>query len=473
MYIRKKYRRLLDLADNQFTIPSSFQRFVDEKRELHNLIIKSKGGHCLCTCCKHRFVSQERINKVIKCPKCKHKLLLKTDKLKYYLFKDHLQLLDKVEDTFILRTFELISTYDGSKVSYHLTEFMRSIFEDSKAIDFVSDQVKNHMGWMYISHNQPKKEWRGRNHRWSYHRITGMVCPYNLKSLLRDTDLKYSQLDKYVAKQDYMDFIRYFTQIAHYPSFELLVKMKLYNLAEYSSKFYKGKSFQEVFGVSKSFYQFMKKHNITYEQLKVLKLIQKEDIRLINRLVRFNTLEELSRYVNLEEAYYKVLRFNKNEEYEYLDYLRCCVQLQYDMNSKQILYPKKLEEAHDKVTELVEIVENEANNVLIQQRLSELNKNIYQDDKYIIYPASSVEDLIDESSQMSNCVKTYSRRYALSETTIYFMRELANQSKSLVTIEVKGNEIVQAKAKHNTEPNEEELSFLELWESKVLNKATA
>lgn len=30
-----------------------------------------------------------------------------------------------------------------------------------------------------------------------------MVCPYNLKYLLKNTELKYSQLDKYVSKMDH------------------------------------------------------------------------------------------------------------------------------------------------------------------------------------------------------------------------------------------------------------------------------
>ncbi|MFV0274924.1 MAG: hypothetical protein ACK5HL_01625 [Bacilli bacterium] len=44
-YIRKEHRRILELSDSKFTIPSLFDRFVREKETLHNLIIKSKGGN--------------------------------------------------------------------------------------------------------------------------------------------------------------------------------------------------------------------------------------------------------------------------------------------------------------------------------------------------------------------------------------------------------------------------------------------
>ena len=87
MYVKKKYRRLLNLTDEQFTIPSSFQRFIDEKEDLHNLVIKSKGSKCWCTCCHHSFVSQTKVNGFIKCPNCKNKLLVKSDRLTSYIFK--------------------------------------------------------------------------------------------------------------------------------------------------------------------------------------------------------------------------------------------------------------------------------------------------------------------------------------------------------------------------------------------------
>ena len=152
MYIKKKYRRLLDLSDKQFTVASYFQKFIDEKSKLHNLIIKSKDNQCWCTCCNHNFISQANINCMIKCPNCKQYLLIKTDRLKYYVFKDCLQLLDKIEDTFILRSFELYSSYNNGVVRHTKTEFMRTKIDGNEAVDFVTNQTHNHFGCIYVSH---------------------------------------------------------------------------------------------------------------------------------------------------------------------------------------------------------------------------------------------------------------------------------------------------------------------------------
>lgn len=469
-YIKKKYQVILNKSDKTFIIPDYFIKFKDKKEKTHNLIIKSKGGCCYCTNCKFTFTTKAKINEIYKCPNCHQKLLIKSDRLQEYTFKDNLQLLDKVDDVFVLRTFELYSTYNNYKVNHTMTEFMRSIIENNDCEDFVTNQVHNHMGYMYIAHYQTFTNWYKRNKRWSYRDIIGIVCPYNIKSLIKNTDLKYSQLDKFISKSDYIDFIYYFTNVAHYRSFEMLVKMELYNLAYNANKFYTGKNFEEIFGIPKIFYSFMKKYNITYEELEILKLIKKQDIKLIRKLVGFHNLKELSNYVDLEKAYNIVLSKDKYYEHEYLDYLRVCKQLQYNMKDSKILYPTNLIKEHNKVNKILEDVIDEANDKLIKERLKLLNNNIYQNKKYIVFPADSTDSLINESKQMENCVKTYTSRYALGETDIYFMRELANKDKSLVTIEVRNGKVIQSRIKCNQAPSTEQLNFIDKWSKlKLLN----
>ena len=146
--------------------------------------------------------------------------------------------------------------------------------------------------------------------------------------------------------------------------------------------------------------------------------------------------------------------------------------LQYPIKSSKVLYPNNLREEHDKVTKLVKIVENEANDRLIKQRLKELKKYIYKDEQYVVFPAPSVESLLDESEQLGHCVKTYAERYALAKTDIYFLREIEHENQSLVTIEVRDHEILQARTKYNGTPTKEQLDFLELWKNKILNNAS-
>ena len=470
-YIRKKYRRLLEISDKQFTIPKSFASLVERFKRLHNLVIKGKNNECWCTFCNHHFVSETKVNGMTICPNCKTKLLVKTKRLTHFEFKDNLQLLDKLEDVLVLRIFELYTSFDGTCTKHSLTEFMRTFIEDDDVKDFVTNQVHNHMGYMYIAHYQDFEFWRYRNYRWAYRDVIGKVDAKSVKRQLKNTTLKYSQLDKFIAKQDYVDFIRYY-RLAHYKSFELLIKAKLFELAKNADRFIAGNNFQEIFGVSKSFLPFMQKNNISYNQLEILRLINKEDIKLIKQLSRFDIyyLEKLSKFVDLEEAYKKVLglKENQNNVHEYLDYLEAARFLKLPLHDKKVLYPSNLLKEHDKLIEQVQIVENAEHDKLIQKRLEDLNKNVYKNNKYIVFPAPSAEALLKESKEQHNCVfKSYLKKYCNSLTDIYFLRKVDSPNKSFVTVEVNNNRVVQAKAKYNEDVSKETQKFLDKWERKL------
>ena len=139
-----------------------------------------------------------------------------------------------------------------------------------------------------------------------------------------------------------------------------------------------------------------------------------------------------------------------------------------NMRDKEVLFPKNFREEHDKITSEMII----ATDLKINERISSLSKlfalNIYEDDKYIIFPASSVDSLIDESSQMSNCVRNYCIKLSNNECQIYFMRYKNNVNKSLVTIEVRDGKIVQARTRFNEFPTDEMNEILKKWEEQLI-----
>ena len=94
----------------------------------------------------------------------------------------------------------------------------------------------------------------------------------------------------------------------------------------------------------------------------------------------------------------------------------------------------------------------------------------YKNNNFLIYPAPSVDSLIDESKQMNNCIKSYCEDYGLGYKDLYFMRRLDNPDKSLVSVEVRNNKIVQARIYDNYQPSKEQWNFLNRWQAKVLSK---
>ena len=107
----------------------------------------------------------------------------------------------------------------------------------------------------------------------------------------------------------------------------------------------------------------------------------------------------------------------------------------------------------------------------IRKRGKELSVNTFQNNKFIILPAFTLKALQDESKRQRNCVRTYAERYAEGKCDIYFLRNVKNIKKSLVTVEVKNNKVVQSRIKNNDDPNKTQLAFLNKWEQKVLKGA--
>ena len=258
----------------------------------------------------------------------------------------------------------------------------------------------------------------------------------------------------------------------HFKQFEYLVKMKLYRLAVTGPGLIKyNYNFKDTFGIDKKYYSFMKEIDIDESQLSALRLCSTADIELINFISKDIFLfEELSKYV-MPDKIKKYLEEQKLDEcniYEYYDYILCCDKMMLNMMDKEVLFPKNFREEHDKITSEMIV----ATDSKINERISLLSKlfalNIYEDDKYIIFPASSVDSLIDESSQMSNCVRNYCIKLSNNECQIYFMRYKNNVNKSLVTIEVRDGKIVQARTRFNEFPTDEMNEILKKWEEQLI-----
>jgi len=97
-----------------------------------------------------------------------------------------------------------------------------------------------------------------------------------------------------------------------------------------------------------------------------------------------------------------------------------------------------------------------------------LSFNKYEDDEYIIYPATSIQDLVEESRQQKNCVRTYCEAISNNESQIYFMRRKEELDKSFVTIEVNDKKIIQARVKYNELPSKEINEILNKWEQNLI-----
>ena len=85
----------------------------------------------------------------------------------------------------------------------------------------------------------------------------------------------------------------------------------------------------------------------------------------------------------------------------------------------------------------------------------------YENDKYVMVVPDRISDILEEAAKQHNCLYSYVWKVASGYTTILFMRDKANRSKSLITIEVQNGILKQAYRAFNKIPNEQEQKFIE------------
>lgn len=479
-YVKVAYRDIFRHLDYYSELPSGWNEFVNKQEKYHNLIIKSSKNKCYCTNCNHNFISTKKVNDEVKCPNCHNKYLIKRSNLRYYEFKDYLSVLDYVNNTFVIRYFELRTIIDSLHEHHSsVVEFAREIPTNNYYRDvFVNERVSRCQCNIYIHHGgfYDARKWRGYTRNYSLIDYS-IVFPDNIKKLLNNTEYKYSCIWEIAKHCTYIDLLKLIKNKNEISKVELLSKMKLYNLALESSKFKNNGSFQEIFGVPKDYYPFMKRNNITYMQLEILRLLKEKNISKIKYLEKFINydsmydLEEVSKYISLNRFIrYAKMHHRNVRMYLYKDYLRFAKLLGFDLKNNKYAFPKNLKEEHDKLEKQYKIQSTELIKKAIIKRGKELSANKYQNNKFIILPARTLKALQDESKQQNNCVRTYAEKYAEGTCDIYFMRDIKKPKKSLVTVEVKDNRIVQSRIKSNDTPNEKQLKFLEAWEKNVLRK---
>lgn len=95
---------------------------------------------------------------------------------------------------------------------------------------------------------------------------------------------------------------------------------------------------------------------------------------------------------------------------------------------------------------------------------SRINKSMEKTfgDYVFIYP-DSTQDIKDESVSMNNCVSSYISRVIDGKCDIMFLRYKDSPDKSLVTIEVQNNKIVQALQKYNNPLTSEQQKIVDKW----------
>lgn len=90
--------------------------------------------------------------------------------------------------------------------------------------------------------------------------------------------------------------------------------------------------------------------------------------------------------------------------------------------------------------------------------------------EYRFYYPKCTQDIKDEAVAQNNCVASYIQKVIDGECHILFLRKKESPNESLVTIEVRDNEIVQARRKFNYPVTQEQQEVINRWNKWWSNK---
>lgn len=314
-----------------------------------------------------------------------------------------------------------------------------------------------------INHSE-KGEWkRDRSELYKWYPFVNVVND-NLGELLKNTQFKYSAAE--LAVQIGIDVLDYLVTWEAYPKIELLAKAKCSHLLQSLCKpgCYPHTNISYIFNnLNKKAINMLRKYNLGYEEIVFCIKTGIEDVDYIRKglSIKFDA-KRVGYYKNA----YKVidyLFFKKYNEIDYHDYLKWCTFLGKDMENKKVLYPDDPKLAHDTILVEKKDVESEIINNSIKEYANELEKISFKSKKYMIRPAKSQMELIEESKKLHHCVRTYAESYATRETSIFFIRNLENIEESFVTLELQNSKVIQCRAKNNRVPDASVIKFVNTW----------
>ena len=209
-----------------------------------------------------------------------------------------------------------------------------------------------------------------------------------------------------------------------------------------------------------------------YKDIK--KMGYKVSFNQIGMLPDYNLSEKISvieQHVKLEKAL-SYLETQGRDCGIYLDYLRECKRLGYDMKNKKVLFPADLQAAHEETSEKVKIQADSKKKVVFKESTDKIyGRPAYREEKLLIRAAQSPEELSKESAALHHCVRTYVDRVARGECVILFVRKTASPDEPYFTLELspKG-EIIQCRGDHNCAYPEDVKEFLARWKKWMKKK---
>lgn len=317
-----------------------------------------------------------------------------------------------------------------------------------------------------------------------------------LKPLLKDSWLKYSQLDAFIRLTGAEDAFRYIELYQKHPQLEYIMKMGLWNIIaeglqchSFRNIFnWKGKTPKDLFGIpiGKGDMLALSALAVDMDTFKLALYLKKnsrfsltdlaQKRKELERLSNFDTCERfdtLKGYgVCAEETLKYILRQQqKKTRYQsirgvlidWMDYLKDCNELGLSLEDTAVLKPHDLQQAHQNIIAQLKIKADEELDKQMAKLKEERKRYNFAAGGFIAKVAENSTELIVEGKVLHHCVGTYADKHAKGKCTIILIRRLEEPEVPFYTMELVGPEkrIIQVRGNHNCGMTQEVEAFVE------------
>lgn len=215
-----------------------------------------------------------------------------------------------------------------------------------------------------------------------------------------------------------------------------------------------------LFNTKRDFdYSINRTNNFLFYDNKLIELIEEYYYYTQNGKIKYNYKDLL---LYLDRLYtFEALDIHA---YNFIRELKDYLYMVSSISKKCDKYPKNFLTTHQITCRNYERLKREYPEELFKNRIN-LDYEYKKGNYIFIYP-KCVQDIKDEAVQQNNCVASYIDKVIDRKCHILFLRKKDEPYKSLVTIEVQNNKIIQAKRAYNDPILPEEKEAVDAWNKK-------
>lgn len=314
---------------------------------------------------------------------------------------------------------------------------------------------------------------------------------------MKGTMFQYSALREFVAAAGDTNPIDYMERYLHMPQIEMLTKLGMTDVVKelvsyrYGIVYSQYATRPDVFlGINKDKVKLLIEKNGNINILKILQMerrlqqnwtnqqienlaeidaVQGDIERILSMMTLQKALNQIAKYAGCEfgTGCSSAMARIKHTATTYFDYLSMRAQLGYNMSNTVYQKPRNLEVAHNKMMAEIDkkqvdrrMLEVAETYPLIRKNYRKLRKRyFFEDENFIIRPARSAEEIVQEGRILHHCVggDSYLKKHNEQKSIILFLRFKEEQETPYITVEIEGERIVQWYGAHDKKPDEDRM----------------